>query len=916
MAAMVLVTGASGFLGTEASLRLLRKGCAIAALVRAGDREGAELRLRRAWWDHPELAAALGGNVRPVPGDIGKEGLGLKPQDREWLVRNVTHVLHCAADLRLHAPQEELDATNVLGTERVLDLAEEAHRDHGLGMFGHVSTAYLSRGEVLEEDPPPDLEPENKYERSKLRGERAARGRMGRLPITVLRPGMVVGDSRTGQVRTFNTIYYPLRLYLEGRHRVFPISSHLRVHMVPVDHVAEMAASLLLMPEATGRTFNLTAAEERSPTIKELLLAAREWAERELGIALPAPVFLPLPDKVRGFAVRRFSRGESANLPQILSYFEGGRRFSRDNVDRLLGPYDHDWREFLPNLLRHASYKGFLHQTGRTVHEQALFRLSHGGRRRVSCHDIVEGRIVDVDGEALCRDILRAASALARLGVAKGDRVAIVGLNSTRYLTLDVAMGLIGAVSVPLYYTSPPADLGDLCQVSGSKVLLVGIEGILDRVAEIGFQGRIVSFCRSCASPPHVMPWDEFLSSGHAAEVGMAPVSPDDLATLRFTSSTTGKAKAARFAHRHLLYMAESMASLPPWESRHLPVRYLSYLPMNHVVEGILATYALYYAPTSIDVYFLEEFKGLRDALPKVRPVIFFSVPRFYEKLWDSVNASKLGKDALGGVGLGGMLAALVRRSALERAGLDACGHLLVGSGPMSDRILKDLNRLGIEVHNAYGLTEAPLVTLNRKGRNRIGTVGEPLPFTEVGIAGDGEVLVRGPQVTSGYEGDAPPPFQDGWLRTGDLGSMDRGHLVLSGRKKELIKTAYGKFVSPMKVESMLRDSPLVTEVLLVGEGKPYCVALLWTEGKPMDQEGISQLDAFMMGVNSRLSQPERARRWAVVAGELSVDSGEVTANLKLRRAKVESRYSGLLAALYSEARTHPDALHLGGEKG
>jgi long-chain acyl-CoA synthetase len=257
-----------------------------------------------------------------------------------------------------------------------------------------------------------------------------------------------------------------------------------------------------------------------------------------------------------------------------------------------------------------------------------------------------------------------------------------------------------------------------------------------------------------------------------------------------------------------------------------------------------------------------------------------------------------------------------VRGSVLKRAGLDACDHLIVGSGPMSEGILHDLHRMGIEVHNAYGLTEAPLVTLNRKGRNRIGSVGEPLPFTDVSIADDGEVLVKGPQVTSGYEGDAPQPFRDGWLRTGDLGSMDGGYLVLSGRKKELIKTAYGKFVSPMKVESMLRDSPLVTEALLVGEGRPYCVALLWLEGKDLDDDKIAQLDATVMAVNSRLSQPERARRWAVMAGELSVDRGEVTANLKLRRAKVESKYASLLAALYSDARAHPDALHLGGERG
>ncbi|HUL40052.1 MAG TPA: AMP-binding protein [Methanomassiliicoccales archaeon] len=916
MVDVVLVTGATGFLGTEISLRLLRKGCFIAALVRASNVADAELRLRRAWWSFPELSAALGKEIKAVPGDVSKEGLGLSQGDREWLVRKATYVLHCAADLRLHAPLEELDATNVKGTAKLLDLAEEAHHDHGIHMFGHVSTAYVSSGlkGLVPESEADEAGPQNNYERSKLRGEKEVRSRMSRMPCAILRPGMVVGDSRTGRVRTFNTIYYPLRLYLEGRLRLFPISSELRIGMVPVDHVAECAATLLLMPEANGLTFHLTPPEDRSPTIKELLLFCRDWARMELGVSLPRPIFVPMPEGLRGRLVAASSKGESSSLPQLSSYLQGGLSFSRANVDRFLCAYGLEWRAYLPSLLRHATYAGFMHETGRTVHEQLLFRLGQE-RRRARCHDIVDGAIVDVDSRVLRRDMLRAASALSRLGVSKGDRVAIVGLNSTRYLVLDVAIGLIGAVSVPLYYTSPPAELGQLCRDSGSKALLIGTRAIIERAEEIGFEGKVVSFCRPGPLPPSIMAWDSFLASGDPQEIGMAPVSPDDLATLRFTSSTTGKAKAARFSHRHLLYMAESMASLPPWRSRHAPVRYLSYLPMNHVVEGILATYAPYYAPTSVDLYFLEEFKGLREALPKVRPSIFFSVPRFYEKLWDNINSSGLGKSAMRGKALGRLHRPLVRRSALKRSGLDACDHLIVGSGPMSDLMLQDFRRLGIEVHNAYGLTEAPLVTLNRKGRNRIGSVGEPLPFTQVSVADDGEVLVKGPQVTSGYEGGAPSPIQDGWLRTGDLGSLEGGYLSLSGRKKELIKTSYGKFVSPMKVESLLRDSPLVAEALLVGEGRPYCVALLWPEGKVASDKDLADLDEMVSKVNSNLSQPERARRWAVVRGELSVDKGEVTANLKLRRSRVEAKYESLLTALYSDGTSHPDALHIGGER-
>ena len=149
-----------------------------------------------------------------------------------------------------------------------------------------------------------------------------------------------------------------------------------------------------------------------------------------------------------------------------------------------------------------------------------------------------------------------------------------------------------------------------------------------------------------------------------------------------------------------------------------------------------------------------------------------------------------------------------------------------------SENLLLNFRELGIEIHNAYGLTEAPLVTLNRAGANHIGTVGTPLPRTQVRIAEDGEVLVQGPQVTAGYfEEGAPSPVQDGWLHTGDLGRLtEEGYLVLEGRKKELFKTSYGKYVQPAKVEALLRDIPGIAEAMLVGEGRPYCVALLWLD--------------------------------------------------------------------------------------
>jgi len=479
----VIVTGATGFLGTEAIVRLVKKDCTVAALVRGKDEVDAGLRLQRAWWDFPELRGAVGSKIKVMVGDVRREQICAYPADREWLVRNATHILHTAADLRLDAPQAELDETNVKGTLNMLRLAEDIQKDHGLEMFAHVSTAYVAGervGRVDENEFDPNVAVQNNYERSKLKGEIEVRARMDRLPIMILRPGMVVGDSKTGRIRAFNTIYYPLRLYLTGQLRFVPVSSKMKVNLVPIDDVADSTVSLMFKQEAKGRTFHLVAPDDKLPTIGELIGESRKWAKDKLDVDLPRPLFVPMPAGMTSRLVRSGAKGEASNLSLLIPYFSEKRIFSRDNVDNLLGPYSLDWHEFLPHLLDYAAYTGFLHRSGRTVHEQVVFRLGRE-HRRIACNDIVGGKIVPVESGALKADILRAASALKSLGIGKGDSVAVVGWNSTRYLTIDVAIGLVGAVSVPLYYTSPPADIAELVQASGASILFVGTDELLAR---------------------------------------------------------------------------------------------------------------------------------------------------------------------------------------------------------------------------------------------------------------------------------------------------------------------------------------------------------------------------------------------------------------------------------------------------
>ncbi|MDY0091771.1 MAG: AMP-binding protein [Candidatus Vecturithrix sp.] len=922
MSGAIFLTGATGFLGSQIARQLLRDSDdTIVALVRAGNPalseaekiETAIRRLSRIWRDWPDLMSALGSRVEVLYGDVSAPDLGLQATAYDALVRRITHIIHAAADLRLNASLDEICRINVQGTASVLDLARAAHKDHGLIRLAHISTAYVAgarQGDVPEDALTAEFGFSNVYELSKYQSELLVQQAKQELPVSVFRPGMIVGDSRTGAIKTFNTLYFPFRLYLTGRLRVVPTKSELPMNLVPVDYVAEAVVRLTLNPNAEGLNFHLIAPQESLPTAGDLMEFIRQWAQQYLNLRLARPLFLPIPLPSAHLrrrlqqVVQRKKQGLLSTLISLWPYFNEHRRFQRDNVDRLLGCYTLKWRDFLPHLLEYAVYTGFMHRSDRTVHEQILFRLQSRSRP-VMYHDIVDGNVVTRTAAEVRHDILAAAGALRTLGIRPGDRVALVGLNSTRYLTLDVAIGLVGAVSVPLYYTSPPQELDAILKASGARLLLVGAPKLLERVGEFARELPVISFCRGSlpeARARKVIPWEEFLELGSPSTVlpPIAPVSFGDIATLRYTSGTTGRPKGVIFKHDHLRWMAEAIAALPPWKARNRTIFYLSFLPMNHVVEGILATYSPYYLPAPLEIYFLENFQDLRQALPGVRPTVFFSVPRFYEKVWDNLLASKVVRWCVTSRKgfTKALLWRLLRRGILRKAGLDRCAQLIAGSAPASEDLLRSFQELGIEIHNAYGLTEAPLITINRLGANRIGTVGQPLPMTQVQIAADGEVLVRGPQVTTGYfDEEVEPPFKDGWLLTGDLGYVtDEGSLGLYGRKKELIITAYGKNIHPTKIEAMLRDIPGVSEAMLVGDGRPYCTALLWIENHTASAQTLA---GAIETINRHLSHPEQVKRWAVLPNDLSIQNGDLTANLKLKRQVIAQKHADVIDALY-----------------
>ncbi len=921
----VFLTGATGFVGTQVARYLLEDGeVAVLALVRAENLEAAQRKLSRNWWDWPELVDALGSRVEVVCGDTRLPQFGLGSDAYVALTKRVTHVIHTAADWRF-MPLEELRKTNVEGTRNVLNFARKANEHHRLERFAHVSTAYVAggrAGEVPEDDLTDEFGFFTDYERSKYEGELLVQNAKKEFPVSVFRPAMIVGDSQMGAIKTFNTFYFPLKLYLTGKLRVMPVKRTLRVNVVPVDYVSKSIVQLTFEKRAEDKTFHLVSPQDALPTIESITDFVQKWAKTNLGVNLPKPIYISMSTAKRFLWLQRaFKMGSprvSDAMVSLAPYFSENKQFRRDNVDLLLGNYDLRWEEMLPHLLEFATYHSFFHRSDRTVHEQVMFRLESESHP-LMFYDIVEGKLIALSAADMKRSILKAAASLQAIGIGKGDRVALTGLNCTKYLMVDIAIGIVGAVSVPLYYTAPPPDVDEILEASGAKLLFIGIPGLLQRVDELKTDIPIVNFTRTSANPSNkkVLSWTDFLSkTQNELTTYNAPVDFSDTATLRYTSGTTDKPKGAIFRHDNLRYMAESLVSISPWKARNRKCTYLSFLPMGHVVEGILAAYSPYYFPaSSAEIYFLEDFRKLQEALPLVRPTIFFSVPRLYEKVWEGLEKNGLGMFYIHqkrGI-FKRLLARLLRGSVLKRAGLDRCAQLIVGSASSNEALLRSFRELGVEIYDAYGLTEAPLVSINRLGRNRIGTVGEPLPQTEIRIGEDDEIMIRGPQVTVGYfDKTLKPPLKDGWLMTGDIGKISaEGSLIILGRKKEVLKTAYGKCIYSCKIEGMLKEIKGVSEALLVGESKPYCGALLWVQKDKWSNEASKKIDAAIEEMNKNLSNPEKIKRWALLQNTLSIENGDLTPNLKLKRNVAAEKNAEVISALYGGAEPK-EGIHIG----
>jgi long-chain acyl-CoA synthetase len=569
------------------------------------------------------------------------------------------------------------------------------------------------------------------------------------------------------------------------------------------------------------------------------------------------------------------------------------------------------------------------------------------------------GRYLPISWRELEGRVLWVAAGLASVGVRPGDRVGLLAENRPEWAVCDLATLAAGAINVPLYPNATPPQIAYILNHAEVKLLFVSNGVQLAKVASI-FDAvesleRVVVLDPVTDMPGFAVPFavvaDPRLhhrQQDRARAMAASGRGADDVASLIYTSGTTGQPKGVALTHRNFLSNVE--AALGAVEVHDTDVC-LSFLPLSHVLERTVGYYAMIYG--GVTIAYARAIETIAEDLLVARPSIMVSVPRLYEKIyariWDKVQASNPVRRAIFS---GGMAVAQryldmhlinapiprhleVRYRIVEHLVIDKLrervgGRLrfaISGGAALNPTINRFFNAAGIIILEGYGLTEAsPVIAVNRLENNRIGTVGLPLPGIEVKIAADGEILTRSPSVMQGYyknpEATAEAIDADGWLATGDIGYLDEvGCLVITDRKKDLIVTSGGKNVAPQEIEGRIALDKFIEQAVVYGDGHNYLTALVVPDMALMHSyaeiKSLKYVDDDSLVSHPRvhdllhrrienqlrdLASYQQIKRFAVRAAPFTIDAGELTPTLKIRRRIVYEKYRDIFEGLYAAA--------------
>ncbi|MBF6183923.1 MULTISPECIES: AMP-dependent synthetase/ligase [Nocardia] len=502
------------------------------------------------------------------------------------------------------------------------------------------------------------------------------------------------------------------------------------------------------------------------------------------------------------------------------------------------------------------------------------------------------------------RRVRALASALLAHGVRAGDRVAVLGRTGLEWALLDCAVLALGAVVVPVYPTSSPAQIAHIVADSGSAHFAAETEADAERLRAAG--------ARQVWTFPLLAEWS-LLAEDPALAPMIAAVRADDPAMIVYTSGTTGVSKGCVITHRNMYVSAANTVRRtdPLFDGTTVLA-----LPLAHVFGQTILFACLFGGSRT---HLLPAIPDLVPALPTLRPTFLAMIPYGLEKIRKycrTVLAEPGEEDAAVARGLELLRAGAVPGPVTHPVSEALGGRLravISGGASLDESTIGFYAGFGVLVLNCYGLTEAATaVTVNAPHIHRLGTVGRPIPGTEVAVAEDGEVLVRGPHVSPGYWGAAADVVMadaEGWLHTGDLGALDAdGYLRITGRKKEILVTSGGKNVAPAPLEDRIRLHPLVSNCMVVGDGRDFVTALVTLDADQLRRHraadpGLDVEAAVATAIeaaNALVSRAESVRAFRIVDGDFTVESGLITSSRKLRRAAIEKAYAADIAALYA----------------
>lgn len=548
---------------------------------------------------------------------------------------------------------------------------------------------------------------------------------------------------------------------------------------------------------------------------------------------------------------------------------------------------------------------------------------------------------------------------LIALGVDKGDVVAMLANNRTDWVCCQFGSAAAGAILAPIYVTNTVEQVGYIVSHSEAKVAICDGGELLDKYLEAERQGlidvaHIITMDDTGSDHAKVKTLDELMALGREQpddelDKRLSGAEDDDVTMLIFTSGTTGLPKGAMYTHRGIETTGNGTAGMYPALLESIEHRAISYLPLCHAAEQGLTNFVG--LRTRGEVYFCPDISLIKDCLTEVRPTIFLGVPRVWEKFESALRgklaeatglkaklASWAMKTELAGfyktVETGNPNTGLMRKianklviSKIKTAlGLENLYMAATGAAPISKSTLEFFGSLGIPLHEGYGMTETTAyATLSPHLQPRLGTIGKPFEGVTVKIGDDGEILLRGDNMVKGYyklpDKSAELWSEDGWMHTGDLGAVDAdGYLSITGRKKDLIITAGGKNVAPAEIEGLLQAIPGVGQAVVVGDRQPYLCALLVLDHEALpdlakaaevplasasEMAAQDKVQAFFKHqvlevVNPKLARYQTIKKFEVLADPFSVDGGELTPTMKVKRNIVNDKYAELIASMYS----------------